>query len=169
MQLNPSTWRKRNDISIKIGTSMGERMRKAQALVMHLQNQLMMQEKGSTLVTNSGIYATLNDLAYMQELSFPDRYYVDPVSQQGKQLQQEKQKSIQQQTQIQQKQQQDMLDLQREIVAMQEQTKKLVQQNKDSIEMRKQMGEMMRFNKELMAKLTELELKYGQQVPGSSV
>lgn len=158
IQVNPKMWRKRCEAIIKIGMTPGERIRKSGALNQHAQYQMALQDKGSVLVTDKNIYNTFIDLATIEELPFPERYYINPSSAEGQQLAQQKQQQMMMMQQEQEKQQQRMEQLQLALVQMQEETKR----------MKELIGDK-QHQKDTMVDLTELELKYGQNVPGSSV
>lgn len=81
----PSEWPERTSLTVKIGMSPGERMRKAAALLQMLQSQVQLAGLGmdEVLVNLKGFYATLMDWARVSEIQNPEQYFVDPESEEA--------------------------------------------------------------------------------------
>lgn len=78
----PAQWIPREDVSIKVGMSPGERTRRVIMFEKMLENQLRLAEQGmdEVLVNLDGFYATMMDWARAGDINNPERYYVDPQS-----------------------------------------------------------------------------------------
>lgn len=98
---NPATWPARDRVSINVGNSQGERLRMAGALGQVQGVQNMMLQQGMTTTTPEKLYASSVDMAEYLGVNNPDKYFLDPDSEEGKQAQQQAQE---QQQQAQQKQ-----------------------------------------------------------------
>ena len=99
----PSEWKARPDVSIQIGTSQSERARQSMALQQLMQTQSTLHEMGSNLISEEKAYDTIMDATKLAGIRNPEKYLVDPTSQEG---QQKSQQTQQQQQEEQQKQQQ---------------------------------------------------------------
>lgn len=101
MPTNPSEWQARNRVNVKIGLSPAERNRKAAALQTTIQQQMMMMQAGGkdVVVNLNGIHRALLDWSRSVDLDNPEKYYVDPESEESKQAVQAAQQSQQQQQQ----------------------------------------------------------------------
>lgn len=95
VQQVPSQWRSRDEISVIVGMSGTERARRMGVLSTVLQQQLQMLQGGAdgVLVDEAKIHNTLVDFADTGNLSNPDRYWIDPESQEA--MQAKKQKAMQ--------------------------------------------------------------------------
>lgn len=100
----PADWPQRSKVSITIGNSQGERQRQASALTGITMDQKEMLEKQMPLVTPQKLYDASIDRAMYLGVSNPEQYYVDPQSEEGRQLSQQQQ---QQQQQVKQEADQD--------------------------------------------------------------
>lgn len=83
----PVEWIERDRLSIKVGMSPGERQRRAGALNHILQSQIALAEKGmeGSLVSIQGFYSALLDWARVAGVPNPERYFVDPRSEEAQQ------------------------------------------------------------------------------------
>jgi hypothetical protein len=83
--LNPSEWRPRQRLTIKVGMSPSERQRRMRMLEQILQSQMALAQVGmeGSLVTVEGYHAALVDWARTGGITNPERYFVDPRSEEG--------------------------------------------------------------------------------------
>jgi hypothetical protein len=100
-QVDPSQWRARKRVSVRVGQSVSERGRTAAALsgVVQLQSTIMQSPLAGQLTDASRIFNALSDLVVASQLRSPDRYFLDPASQQAQQAQQAAAQQQQQQQQ----------------------------------------------------------------------
>lgn len=98
IETDPSKWPKRENVMIKVGMSPGERSRRVAMFEKMLENQMRLAEQGmdEILVNVDGFYATMMDWARAGEIRNPERYYIDPRSEQAQQAFQSKQQQAQQ-------------------------------------------------------------------------
>lgn len=81
----PSEWPERTRLTVKIGMSPGERMRRVAALDKSLANQVQLASLGmdEVLVNLRGFYKTMMDRDRAADLQNPEQYYVDPESEEA--------------------------------------------------------------------------------------
>lgn len=91
VEVDPTSWSDRADISINVGLGSGDRAKQAMALMQNLQLQSQVAQQGgmNVLVTPKNIYRNMVDLLEMQGVRFPDLYWQDPESPQAQQAQQQ--------------------------------------------------------------------------------
>jgi hypothetical protein len=82
---DPDVWLERDEANIKIGMSQGENLRKTQALSAVMEQQAATKESNPLLVSDAQEYQVRIDFARASGLPFPDKYWVSPQSDQGKQ------------------------------------------------------------------------------------
>jgi len=82
----PSTWKRRNILTVKPGMSVGERARQVATLGSILDKQLALSDQGldDVLVNINGFYAALMDWARAAEVAQPEQYFIDPTSDSSK-------------------------------------------------------------------------------------
>jgi len=103
VQVDPSKWRPRNGVRVRIGQSDSQRAKRMVALDGVLQKQVAAMTNGmaGTLTDASRIYNTVYDWTSTAMLPGPERYWIDPSSDQAKQAaarsQQQQQASMQSQ------------------------------------------------------------------------
>lgn len=99
VEVDPRQWRARNGVVVRVGQSVTERARKAAALsqVMQAQMALMQQGLGGELVDTVKLYNAASDWIAATQLRSPDRYLIDPASQEAAQARQGKQQAAAQQ------------------------------------------------------------------------
>lgn len=106
-QIIPAQWVKNRSSTVKIGTGSGDKQEKLTTLNSILQYQTTaVQNPQQTLVDQTLIYNTLDDICKLAGLNSASRYFIDPGSQSGMQ----KQQAIQQQS-MQDAQQQQQVQL----------------------------------------------------------
>ncbi len=116
----PAQWPPRKSVTLRVGMSPGERTRRSQALSTLAEHQFKMAESGmdNVLVNLDGYYNLVMDWARSQDIQNPERYYVDPRSQQSQQAQQAKQQGAMSQQQLQQAFLQQAVELEQMRTAM---------------------------------------------------
>jgi len=102
-------------VSVKIGSSHGERQRQASVLngIIMLQRELM--ESGSVLADPAGLYTAVTDSAYLAGVKDPDRFFLDPESDEGKQATQKKEAEQQEMKQKEEMMQAQMIKSQQDL------------------------------------------------------
>jgi hypothetical protein len=141
-QAVPSEWPERYRLTVKIGMSPGERTRRQMSLDKLLQSQIQLSQLGmdNVLVNIDGFYALLMDWARVSDVPSPERYFIDPRTE-------EAQKAMQQKEEAQ--------------AEMQKQQQQLVQQ---AVELEKIRTTLEKYKTD-----AELQFKYWKEVLGSEV
>lgn len=169
-QATPGQWPPRDNVQLTLGLSIGERMKQMGALQGVMAQQQEMLKAGKTeLVTNQNLYNTVVDFARLAGLPNASQYWVDPVSQEGMMLAQQKQQSQQAAQQAQQEQQNTIIQLQKQVIEMQEMTKRMGDQLEAETKMAKVVEDRRQHGEDVAVELTDMELKYQEDVPGSSI
>lgn len=98
VKVDPSQWPARSGMTILVGQSHTERLRKVQALGMVMQAQTGMMSAGyeGELTDKSKIYNAATDWIAANQLQYPDRYLIDPASEEAQKAQQGKSQQAQQ-------------------------------------------------------------------------
>ena len=171
LNTNPQQWRPRTRVSVAPSLSIGDQVRKAQALNQIIQMQMGMLQAGKdgTLVTDSTIYAAQIAWGRVSGVESPEDYWVNPASPEGQQAAQQKAQMAQQQMQMEAQQAQQMLDLQVQLQKMKDQSDILQARMKAQTDQMELVFKYRELHEETMNKLTELELKSGEDVPGARV
>lgn len=168
---DPREWQQRNKLNVGIGSSAAERTRKGIAVqgVMQAQQVAMEQGADGTLVNMKNVYNGLLDSARFAGLDFPEQYWVDPDSEEGQAAAQQKQQADAAAQQAAQQEKEQFMLFQQQQLKMMEGTKRqkamLDAIAKDN-DLMQQYEEMMN---DMTLKITEMELKYEHNVPGSLV
>jgi hypothetical protein len=94
---NPTQWRERQHLLVKVGMSPNERSRRAGVLSNILQSQIALADKGmdEVLVDINNFYQCLMDWARANDLPNPERYFIDPRSDESMQALAQKQQAEQ--------------------------------------------------------------------------
>ena len=171
----PATWPLRQDVSVALGLTMGDRLRQAQNYGMLLQEQKELIEKGSILVTEQSMYQLQIARANALMIPHAHAYYVDPQSPEGQQAAQARQQQQQEQQQREQEIQMMNMQLLPQIEAIKAQSAANVQEMKNelkkfelTLEQLADSGELELKYNELRLKLAELNAKYdAEEVPDS--
>lgn len=97
VQVDPSEWRPRNGVRVRIGQSESQRAKRSLALqqVMAMQVQAMGQGLDGILTDATKLYNAASDLITSSMLPGPERYLIDPSSQQAQQAAKGKQQQQQ--------------------------------------------------------------------------
>lgn len=168
MQTRPGIWPRRDRITLTLGLSIGERLKIATALRTVIEQQTLLLEKGfgGTLVTEEGLYHSLVEYAHMLGVPNPQQYFTDPRSPQAQQAAQAKQQQAMEQQAKMEAQQNQVIQLQKYVIDMQELTKRLLGQQKTQVEGAKLAEDRRQHGEDLATEITELELKYNQDLEG---
>lgn len=88
VNVNPSEWRERFNTTIRVGLGTGDKMRQQGALmqIMNLQEKLVTGGAVGTLITPKHIYETLQDYVKAADLKTGTQYFLDPDSEEARQL-----------------------------------------------------------------------------------
>jgi hypothetical protein len=168
MEIDPTSWRQNLDCRLDVGLGSGDRQEKIINLnaILTLQQQFMQQ--GLALTDQAKMYNTLERLAVEVGLKDAAPYFNDP-----NQPQQVLQAQVEQLTAMVQQMQAQMQNPLAEVEQIKAQAKLAAEQQQQQFDGQKMLLEMEQRQREFQAnyltKLTELELKYGQNVPGSMV
>lgn len=160
-ETQPRFWIDRTRISVKMAPSEGEKMRKGQAL----REVIAIQREDGGAVLSPEEYESRMDFSRMMGLENVQQYWLDPESERGQQEAQAQQEAAQQQAQMAAQQQQMLLAAQMQVVRMQEETKRAAEQIRSLNDQQDRLADMMQKAEDRKAKYTELELKYGTDVP----
>jgi hypothetical protein len=182
---NPSSWKFDHRVIAKVGTGAGDNDKTLSALSAVLASQQAEIEAGSGLADSKKKYNTYKEIVRSSDLHGVENYYNDPskpeelLQSQNEQLTQAVQQ-LQMQLQSQENQLTEAQKIDAQAKLLIAQSKKQEADQKDQIkvaEMRQDMQQFMlklrqdgqQFDQDMLKDLTELELKYGQDVPGSAV
>lgn len=167
VQVSPKAWRERFDMTVNIGLGIGSREQtliRLEAIWSKLQ-VLAQSERYGPMVTPQNVYDLMGEVIKSAGFKNPDRFVTLAAGGQGNQAQQAAMAA--------------QLDLARQQLAI-EQQKNQLQASKHQLEREKTLAELrlkakdidgrqMIAFEELANQLTELELKYGRNVPGAKV
>jgi hypothetical protein len=190
VEVDPREWRERNNMTVAVGLGTGERQRLSAAMMMMQQIQQNIVANGglNVLVTPANVYKTTIDLMKYQGIKDPTPYIQDPNSPEAqeeiqRQKVQQQQSPDQQAMQVQMQaiqaqlenerqmnqinEQYTVLKHQREVFQLQQQNVK--NQQDYSLKVQQLMDDMKKHKDDIAVKLTDLELKYSQNVPGAVV
>lgn len=170
MEIDPTSWRNNLDCRIDVGLGGGDRQEKIINLnaILAIQQQLLAQ--GSPLTDQAKMFNTLDKLAVEVGLKDAAPYFNDPAQpQQLLQAQVEQLMGLVQQMQAQLQQTNPLAEAEQ----IKAQARLVESQQQQQFDMQKMLLEMEQKQREFQAnyltKLTELELKYKQNVPGAIV
>jgi hypothetical protein len=86
VQVNPSEWVSRRRTRVKVGSGTGDRRSKMAALQVVLQSQRDILAANQPIVSLEKVYNALDDFCKLTGLLSGSKYFVDPASDEGKQL-----------------------------------------------------------------------------------
>lgn len=168
MEIDPTSWRNNLDCRIDVGLGSGDRQEKIVNLNTILAMQQQFMQQGLPLADQAKMYNTLEKLVVEVGLKDASPYFNDPS-----QPQQLLQAQVEQLSAAVQQLQAQMQNPLAEVEQIKAQATLAEQAQKQQFETQKLMLEMEQKQKEFqtnyLTKLTELELKYGQNVPGALV
>lgn len=126
VQTDTSQWPERKNVKVMTGLSQGEKIARLTALTTVIQTQVSFINQGQEgeIVDKKNVFNAIMDWARAANLENPEQYWIDPDSDEAKQVAQQKQQAAQQQGQQQQQAMQQQAELQQQIFAMQAQLDK---------------------------------------------
>ena len=154
-QTTPAQWQYGDNPKVTINMSVAESQKEYQALDMILQQQIQAIEKGTGLTNESKVYNTLRKQAATAGIDNVADYWIDPISEEGQQLAQQRQQKAEQDKQEQIAQEDKLYQTQLRISSMQEQ----------SDHTKSRLDFMIKENEQLR-KWVELELQEKYDMPG---
>jgi hypothetical protein len=97
----PELWAERNATEVSVGLSMGTRLRQSQNIASVIAQQTADAQAGldGILVNQNGMYNARVDYSRLMGVNYPERYWVNPLSEESKLAAQSKQQQAQQQAQ----------------------------------------------------------------------
>jgi hypothetical protein len=122
VEVNPSDWRDRHDVSVVVGLGNGSRESEMLHLNMVFQNQMTLAQNPqyASLVQPQNIYEVVEDQVKVLNKASAGRYFTDPRSPAAQQAAQQAQQQQMQMQQIQQQMQQMQMQLMERQTAVQE-------------------------------------------------
>lgn len=153
---NPMMWPPRPKVKINVQLSMAERQRKYMILTDEIAQQKEDMASGKSGVTASlqTLYSARLDRAKIAGIENPERYWIDPTSQESQQAAQQNQQGAMAQQQHDDAQNDKLLQTQLQISQLQEQSDK----------MKAQLDYAIKVNEQLR-KWTDMELEYNTDIP----
>lgn len=123
----PGTWPARSTLTINLQLSMAERQRRYMILDAVIEKQMGAIQNGldGVLASKKNVYNALVDQARIAGFENPERYWIDPDSQQAQQAAQANSQARMQAMMMEQKQNDKILQLQAQVTAMQESSDRL--------------------------------------------
>lgn len=111
---DPSEWRERDRVNVRIGLSPGQREHRQQTMQELVQWQLGVQAQGKDgiLTDDSGLHKAMTDYLHSAGVDAPEQYLVDPNSQAAQQ-------TAQAMAEAQQAQQQQLMQMQQQMATLQ--------------------------------------------------
>lgn len=165
VEVNPAEWRERDNMTVHVGLGTGDRDKLTNALmaIMNIQEKVVAANGLDVLVSKKNLYKTAVDFAKFVGLKQPDLYFQNPESPEAMKAQEDRAKQAEMAM---------LNDPNNKLIAVQEQTVQLERQRL-AVEYENKIAEMReKYEKrvdEMAVKITELELKYQTNVPGSLV
>jgi hypothetical protein len=183
MAFAPSSWKFDHRVIAKVGTGAGDDDKTIQALSSILATQQNEIQLGSGLADSKKKYNVYAELVRASDLHGVENFYNNPEQPEDLLLAQNEQlkKAVEQlQQQIQENPLADAEKIRAEASLLVAQSRKQEANQKDQISVAKMRQDMQQFllnlrqsgeqfDQNIIKDLTELELKYGQDVPGSTV
>jgi hypothetical protein len=171
-QSQPSQWPLREDMTISMGMSVGERSQRMGALQSVMQMHASDQQNGKVGILSSDIevYRARVDFARLAGLPNPEQYYINPQSPEAQQAMQGMAQQAQQAQQAQMEQQQQMMRFQYSLMTDVEKVKgefaiakqQLADQAKAQLEQQKTLIEEMRAQLDAMTKVMGHRVKLAE-------
>jgi len=168
LEIDPTQWRYNVDCRIDVGLGAGDRAEKVANLNSIFTMQYQMLKDGSVLVDQSKIFNTLNRIITEIGLKEARRYFNDPTQPQDV-LAAQVEQLTQQVQELQQQVQNPIIESERiraESQQNQEMMRQQFEQQKLLLTIEQQQKKL---EQDYLTKLTELELRYKQNVPGALV
>ena len=123
VNVDPSTWGDRSRMMVTVGSGAGDEQQKMGSLqqIFAIQKEMMATDPNQAMVTPKQMYSTLNDYINLNGLGDPEQYFLNPESQEGQMVAQQKAQQAQQQQQQMMQQQQQQLEMQQAALQAQQQ------------------------------------------------
>lgn len=164
MEVDPTSWRNNLDCRLDVGLGSGDRQEKIINLNAILAIQQALIQQGSPLTDQSKMYNTLDKLTTEVGLKDASRYFNNP-----EQPQETLQAQVEQLTLMVQQLQAQVQNPLAEVEQIRAEAKLASEQQQNQVKMLEMEQKQRQFEADYLTKLTELELKYGQNVPGAIV
>lgn len=164
MEVDPTSWRNNLDCRLDVGLGSGDRQEKIINLNAILAIQQGLIQQGSPLTDQAKMYNTLDKLTTEVGLKDASRYFNNP-----EQPQETLQAQVEQLTLMVQQLQAQVQNPLAEVEQIKSQAKLASDQQQNQVKMLEMEQKQRQFEADYLTKLTELELKYGQNVPGAIV
>jgi len=164
----PIEWLPRHRIKIDVGMSKAERQEKVQTLhgTLELQMKAMETESDGVLVNLEKIHNTIMDLSYCSGLDHPERYWIDPTSEQAQQTLKQKEQQSKADQKNMQLMQQMMMKFQESIEQQRNQIKIMQEESRRASENQDRMLKLLMHNDKMRKEYTELEVQNNVDIPG---
>lgn len=165
VEVDPSSWIDRNDVSVVVGLGNGSKETEMMQLgqLFQEQQQLMNNPQAASLVQPVNVYNLLEDQVKVFNKAQSGRYFTDPTSEQAMQQQQQQQEQQMQQMQQQQAMMAQQMELQKGELELTRMKIQLNDENEKAaleIKQRAQGLEERDQEEKVMLKTTELEMEY---------
>lgn len=79
VEVDPATWKKRDDFKISVGFASGNKDAMVQRLMMIAQNQYQALEMGLPIVEPQNLHETMLELTKASDFATPERFWTDPA------------------------------------------------------------------------------------------
>ena len=101
VNVDPSTWGDRSRMMVTVGSGAGDEQQKMGSLqqIFAIQKEMVMTDPTQSMVTPKQMYSTLNDYINLNGLGDPEQYFLNPESQEGQMVAQQKGQEMQAQQQ----------------------------------------------------------------------
>lgn len=168
IQTDPSKWLKRNVIKIDVGMSIGERTAKVATLrgMLDLQIKALELKSEDVLVNLEKVYDLIMDIGYASGLQNPERYWIDPRSEQSKKALQGKMAAAKQASDEAKQMQRMIFEYQRHIEAQKDKIDMYKVESENLNKMKDRLTKVQQHNDKLIKEYTELELQYNTDIKG---
>lgn len=168
LEIDPRRWSQNLRCRIDVGIGAGDRLEKVQNLNFLLQISLQMMEKGLPVTDSSKVFRILDKS--IEELNLGDgNYYFNNPERPDQLLMAENEYLKGMVGQLQQMAQNPLADVEKIRAQAKIQTEQIKQDSDMTQFLAKMKQDNEQFKADIMTKLTEMELKYKQNVPGSAV
>lgn len=158
--VKPSVWEARSRSTVRVGTGSGNRKEQAAAIMQIIGFQeKTLQNPNQSLVTESNVFAALNDFAKFSGMPGIGAYFLDPNSPEGQQNKQQVDQASQQQQEAELKEKELLAQTQTKIASAEESKARTAEQNVQ-LQFQVQQGKQ---QLEATKQQSELEIKHLQQ------
>lgn len=161
IEIDPAQWSEKFSVTVNVGLGTGKKDKKIQALVAVMEKQEQLMAAGSPLVDLELYHNSLSMLIELTDLYSADKFFHDPSSEEFQMKMME----------MAQQQEPPNPLVQAEMIKAQSREKEAAAKLQLQAQEQQHKQGMQQADRQLdhLEKMTELELKYGQNVPGSAV